>query len=53
MTKADFVKRVARAADLTNDQLGAPPPRGDYPAPVLDYSLARRRRLRCSRWESW
>jgi deoxyribodipyrimidine photo-lyase len=41
-----FIRRwLPELADLTNDQLGAPPPRGDYPAPVLDYALARRRRL--------
>jgi len=30
---------------LTNDQLGAPPPMADYPAPVLDYEQSRRLRL--------
>ena len=41
-----FIRRwVPELADLTNDQLGAPPPRADYPAPVLDYTSARRRRL--------
>jgi deoxyribodipyrimidine photo-lyase len=41
-----FIRRwLPELADLTNDQLGAPPPRSDYPAPVLDYDQARRRRL--------
>jgi deoxyribodipyrimidine photo-lyase len=41
-----FIRRwLPELADLTNDQLGAPPPRADYPAPVLDYEGARRRRL--------
>jgi deoxyribodipyrimidine photo-lyase len=41
-----FIRRwLPELADLTNDQLGAPPPRSDYPAPVLDYERARRRRL--------
>lgn len=41
-----FIRRwVPELADLTNDRLGAPPPRSDYPAPVLDYEHARRRRL--------
>lgn len=41
-----FIRRwLPELADLTNDQLGAPPPRADYPAPVLDYGEARRRRL--------
>ncbi|MEB3169983.1 MAG: FAD-binding domain-containing protein [Synechococcaceae cyanobacterium] len=41
-----FIRRwLPELADLTNDQLGAPPPRSDYPAPVLDYEHARRRRL--------
>ena len=31
--------------DLTNDQLGAPPPMAAYPRPILDYESARRRRL--------
>jgi deoxyribodipyrimidine photo-lyase len=41
-----FIRRwLPELADLTNDQLGSPPPRADYPAPVLDYEQARRRRL--------
>jgi deoxyribodipyrimidine photo-lyase len=41
-----FIRRwLPELADLTNDQLGAPPPRSDYPAPVLDYALARRRQV--------
>jgi deoxyribodipyrimidine photo-lyase len=41
-----FIRRwLPELADCTNDQLGAPPPRADYPAPVLDYAQARRRRL--------
>jgi deoxyribodipyrimidine photo-lyase len=41
-----FIRRwLPELADLTNDQLGAPPPRSDYPAPVLDYAQARRRQL--------
>jgi deoxyribodipyrimidine photo-lyase len=41
-----FIRRwLPELADLTNDQLGAPPPRSDYPAPLLDYASARRRRL--------
>jgi deoxyribodipyrimidine photo-lyase len=41
-----FIRRwLPELADLTNDQIGAPPPRSDYPAPVLDYDQARRRRL--------
>jgi deoxyribodipyrimidine photo-lyase len=41
-----FIRRwLPELADLTNDQLGAPPRRADYPAPVLDYEQARRRRL--------
>jgi deoxyribodipyrimidine photo-lyase len=41
-----FIRRwLPELADLTNDLLGEPPPRSDYPAPVLDYAAARRRRL--------
>lgn len=32
-------------ADLTNDQLGSPPPMAGYPRALLDYEDARRKRL--------
>ncbi len=32
-------------AELTNDQLGSPPPMAAYPQPVLNYEQARKRRL--------
>jgi len=41
-----FIRRwLPELADLTNDQLGAPPPMEAYPRPILDYESARRRRL--------
>ncbi len=41
-----FIRRwLPELAHLTNDQLGAPPPMAAYPAPVLDYETARRRRI--------
>ena len=41
-----FIRRwLPELADLTNDQLGAPPPMAAYPRPILDYDSARRRRL--------
>ena len=41
-----FIRRwLPELADLTNDQLGTPPPMGAYPRPVLDYEQARKRRL--------
>ena len=41
-----FIRRwLPELADLTNDQLGAPPAMADYPAPVLDYESARRARI--------
>ena len=41
-----FIRRwLPELADLTNDQLGAPPPMAAYPRPILDYEQARRRRL--------
>lgn len=41
-----FIRRwLPQLADLTNDQLGAPPPMADYPRPILDYESARRLRL--------
>ncbi|MFM7547787.1 MAG: FAD-binding domain-containing protein [Cyanobacteriota bacterium] len=42
-----FIRRwLPELADLTNDQLGSPPPMAAYPKPVLDYERARRRRLK-------
>lgn len=52
-----FIRRwLPELAELTNDQLGAPPPMAAYPRPVLDYEHARRRRLeelerRHGRWQ--
>ncbi len=41
-----FIRRwLPELAHLTNDQLGAPPPMAAYPAPILDYEMARRRRI--------
>ena len=41
-----FIRRwLPELRGLTNDQLGAPPAMADYPAPVLNYESARRRRL--------
>ena len=41
-----FIRRwLPELAELTNDQLGCPPPMAAYPRPVLDYESARRRRL--------
>ncbi|MFZ9850596.1 MAG: FAD-binding domain-containing protein [Vulcanococcus sp.] len=41
-----FIRRwLPELAELTNDQLGAPPPMAAYPRPILDYDTARRRRL--------
>jgi deoxyribodipyrimidine photo-lyase len=41
-----FIRRwLPELADLTNDQLGAPPPMGAYPRPILDYDSARRERI--------
>ncbi len=41
-----FIRRwLPELAELTNDQLGAPPPMAAYPAPILDYETARRRRI--------
>jgi len=41
-----FIRRwLPELAELTNDQLGAPPPMAAYPPPILDYEAARRRRL--------
>ena len=41
-----FIRRwLPELAELTNDQLGQPPPMAAYPRPVLDYEQARRRRL--------
>jgi deoxyribodipyrimidine photo-lyase len=41
-----FIRRwLPELADLTNDQLGSPPPMAGYPRAVLDYTDARRKRL--------
>ncbi len=41
-----FIRRwLPELADLTNDQLGVPPPMAAYPRPILDYESARRGRL--------
>jgi len=41
-----FIRRwLPELAELTNDQLGAPPPMAAYPRPILHYEDARRRRL--------
>ena len=41
-----FIRRwLPELRGLTNDQLGAPPAMADYPAAVLDYETARKRRL--------
>ena len=41
-----FIRRwLPELAELTNDQLGCPPPMAAYPKPILDYDSARRRRL--------
>jgi len=41
-----FIRRwLPELAELTNDQLGAPPPMAAYPRPILDYESARRLRL--------
>ena len=41
-----FIRRwLPELADLTNDQLGAPPPMAAYPRPVLDYESARQQRI--------
>ena len=41
-----FIRRwLPELADLTNDQLGAPPAMAAYPRPILDYESARRRRI--------
>lgn len=41
-----FIRRwLPELAELTNDQLGGPPPMAAYPRPVLDYEQARRQRL--------
>ena len=41
-----FIRRwLPELAELTNDQLGCPPPMAAYPSPILDYESARRRRL--------
>lgn len=41
-----FIRRwLPELAGLTNDQLAEPPAMADYPAPVLHYGEARRRRL--------
>jgi deoxyribodipyrimidine photo-lyase len=41
-----FIRRwLPELRGLTNDQLGTPPAMADYPAPVLDYETARKRRL--------
>ena len=41
-----FIRRwLPELAELTNDQLGSPPPIAAYPRPVLDYEQARKRRL--------
>ncbi|MFM7312563.1 MAG: FAD-binding domain-containing protein [Cyanobium sp.] len=41
-----FIRRwLPELAELTNDQLGMPPPMEAYPRPVLAYEAARRRRL--------
>ncbi|MFH7245389.1 MAG: FAD-binding domain-containing protein [Spirulina sp.] len=42
-----FIKRwVPELAHLSADQLGAPPPQSNYPAPILDYKAARQRRVK-------
>ena len=41
-----FIRRwLPELADLTNDQLGSPPPMAEYPRPLLDYHQARQLRL--------
>lgn len=41
-----FIRRwLPELAELTNDQLGAPPPMAAYPRPILDYDSARRERI--------
>lgn len=41
-----FIRRwLPELAELTNDQLGAPPAMAAYPQPVLDYDSARQRRI--------
>ncbi|HIK45582.1 MAG TPA: deoxyribodipyrimidine photo-lyase [Leptolyngbyaceae cyanobacterium M65_K2018_010] len=41
-----FIKRwLPELADVPTDQLGQPPPRSNYPAPILDYKAARQRRV--------
>jgi deoxyribodipyrimidine photo-lyase len=53
-----FIRRwLPELADLTNDQLGSPPPMAAYPRPVLDYEQARKQRLaqleqRHSQWRA-
>ncbi|MGF1567189.1 MAG: FAD-binding domain-containing protein [Nodosilinea sp.] len=45
--EGQFIKRwVPELADLPPAQLGTPPARADYPAPVLDYKAARQRRVK-------
>lgn len=41
-----FIRRwLPELGELTNDQLGSPPPMAAYPRPILDYESARLRRL--------
>ncbi len=41
-----FIKRwLPELADLPPEQLGSPPQRANYPAPILDYKAARQRRI--------